>query len=413
MTSPTPQPEPTVQSPETIRKALRAVKDPELNLNIVDIGLVYDIESSDEGDVKVKMTLTSPGCPAGGEIIEDVRRVTGDLEGVRNVEVELVWDPTGPPSGWIPGYAPFSGSDRLARAFLRGRASQCLSNSSPNSRSCHRRSSVTPPSSAVVFGSSRAMASSVPLGQTTPGARSHSCASRLRAALSRSSRSSYARSGTRRGGRVRTGQVALRQLETPPNRGEEIAAAPLRLVRAHAGNRFEGCQLRGRVLRHGQHRLVVEDPERRPIRPPRRPIPPFPELPEDRQLPRAQRLRPLEPEPARLGLVGRCRPDVLQQRELLLRPAEPTSLRQLLPEDVPQLRQSSGCPRPRTRASRARAVVPTSRRAGTACRVARRGTSPSSAARPTPGSLSSCAAMRVSNRLCAVYPYSRLRRRRS
>ena len=71
-------PEHPVPSPDTIRKALRAVKDPELNLNIVDIGLVYDIESSDQGDVKVKMTLTSPGCPAGGEIIEDVRKVAGE-----------------------------------------------------------------------------------------------------------------------------------------------------------------------------------------------------------------------------------------------------------------------------------------------------------------------------------------------
>jgi metal-sulfur cluster biosynthetic enzyme len=109
MTSPTPQPEPTAQSPETIRKALRAVKDPELNLNIVDIGLVYDIESSDEGDVKVKMTLTSPGCPAGGEIIEDVRRVTGDLEGVRNVEVELVWDPYWTPERMDPRVRAFLG----------------------------------------------------------------------------------------------------------------------------------------------------------------------------------------------------------------------------------------------------------------------------------------------------------------
>lgn len=109
MTSPTPQPEPTVQSPETIRKALRAVKDPELNLNIVDIGLVYDIESSDEGDVKVKMTLTSPGCPAGGEIIEDVRRVTGDLEGVRSVEVELVWDPYWTPERMDPRVRAFLG----------------------------------------------------------------------------------------------------------------------------------------------------------------------------------------------------------------------------------------------------------------------------------------------------------------
>ena len=77
-----------MHSPETIRKALRAVKDPELNLNIIDIGLVYDVAATEEGDVHVKMTLTSPGCPAGGEIIGDVKKVAGDLEGVRSVEVE-------------------------------------------------------------------------------------------------------------------------------------------------------------------------------------------------------------------------------------------------------------------------------------------------------------------------------------
>ena len=59
MTTPQP-PEHTVPSPETIRKALRAVKDPELNLNIIDIGLVYDIESGDEGEVSVIFTFTSP-----------------------------------------------------------------------------------------------------------------------------------------------------------------------------------------------------------------------------------------------------------------------------------------------------------------------------------------------------------------
>ena len=61
------------------------------------------------GDVKVKMTLTSPGCPAGGEIIEDVRRVTGDLEGVRNVEVELVWDPYWTPERMDPRVRAFLG----------------------------------------------------------------------------------------------------------------------------------------------------------------------------------------------------------------------------------------------------------------------------------------------------------------
>jgi metal-sulfur cluster biosynthetic enzyme len=98
-----------MQSPETIRKALRAVKDPELNLNIIDIGLVYDIESSEEGEVKVKMTLSSPGCPAGCEIIEDVRRVAGDLEGVRNVDVELVWDPYWTPERMDPRVRAFLG----------------------------------------------------------------------------------------------------------------------------------------------------------------------------------------------------------------------------------------------------------------------------------------------------------------
>jgi metal-sulfur cluster biosynthetic enzyme len=96
-------------TPETIRKALRAVKDPELNLNIVDIGLVYDIEVSEAGEVQVRMTLTSPGCPAGAEIIEDVKRVVGDLEGVQKVEVELVWDPYWTPEKMDPRVRAFLG----------------------------------------------------------------------------------------------------------------------------------------------------------------------------------------------------------------------------------------------------------------------------------------------------------------
>jgi len=96
-------------TPDTIRKALRAVKDPELNLNIIDIGLVYDVGSTDDGDVHVKMTLTSPGCPAGGEIIEDVKKVAGDLEGVRSVEVELVWDPYWTPEKMDPRVRAFLG----------------------------------------------------------------------------------------------------------------------------------------------------------------------------------------------------------------------------------------------------------------------------------------------------------------
>jgi metal-sulfur cluster biosynthetic enzyme len=94
---------------DTVRKALRAVKDPELNLNIIDIGLVYDVEVRDAGDILVKMTLTSPGCPAGGEIIEDVKRVVGDLEGVKSADVELVWDPYWTPERMDPRVRAFLG----------------------------------------------------------------------------------------------------------------------------------------------------------------------------------------------------------------------------------------------------------------------------------------------------------------
>jgi metal-sulfur cluster biosynthetic enzyme len=96
-------------TPESIRKALRAVKDPELNLNIIDIGLVYDVEVSESGDVQVRMTLTSPGCPAGTEIIDDVKRVVSDLEGVGKVEVELVWDPYWTPEKMDPRVRAFLG----------------------------------------------------------------------------------------------------------------------------------------------------------------------------------------------------------------------------------------------------------------------------------------------------------------
>jgi metal-sulfur cluster biosynthetic enzyme len=94
---------------EAVRKAIRAVKDPELNLNIIDIGLVYDVEVDEPGDVRVRMTLTSPGCPAGAEIIEGVKRVVGDMEGVRSVDVELVWEPYWTPEKMDPRVRTFLG----------------------------------------------------------------------------------------------------------------------------------------------------------------------------------------------------------------------------------------------------------------------------------------------------------------
>ena len=97
-----------MQTVEVIRKALRAVRDPELNLNVVDLGLIYDVTIDDEANVRVTMTLTSPGCPAGAEIMQDVRDTVQNLDGVANVDVALVWEPY-----WTPDRI-----DPRVRAFL-------------------------------------------------------------------------------------------------------------------------------------------------------------------------------------------------------------------------------------------------------------------------------------------------------
>ena len=87
---------------EQVRDALRAVKDPELNLNVVDLGLVYEIEGSDSGAVHMEMTLTSPGCPVGPEMLSDAHGVIEKLEGVTKVDVELVWEPYWTPEKMDP-----------------------------------------------------------------------------------------------------------------------------------------------------------------------------------------------------------------------------------------------------------------------------------------------------------------------
>ena len=87
---------------DQVRDALRAVKDPELNLNVVDLGLVYEIEVSEAGDVHVEMTLTSPGCPVGPEMLSDAQTVLEKIEGVKKVDVELVWEPYWTPEKMDP-----------------------------------------------------------------------------------------------------------------------------------------------------------------------------------------------------------------------------------------------------------------------------------------------------------------------
>jgi len=94
---------------DLVRKALKGVKDPELGLNVVDIGLIYDIVVSEAGDVHITMSLTSPGCPSGPEIMGDVKTVVADLEGVNSVEVELVWEPYWTPERMDPRVRAFLG----------------------------------------------------------------------------------------------------------------------------------------------------------------------------------------------------------------------------------------------------------------------------------------------------------------
>jgi len=81
-------------SADTIRQALRQVKDPELDMNIVDLGLVYDVEIDDGGGlVRLTMTLTSPGCPAGPMITNDIYKVVRAIDGVKDVDIDIVWEP--------------------------------------------------------------------------------------------------------------------------------------------------------------------------------------------------------------------------------------------------------------------------------------------------------------------------------
>lgn len=77
---------------DRIRQALRSVTDPELGINIIDLGLVYDIEV-EEGSARVTMTLTSPGCPAGGQIMTGAKNAAESVDGIDEATVNLVWKP--------------------------------------------------------------------------------------------------------------------------------------------------------------------------------------------------------------------------------------------------------------------------------------------------------------------------------
>lgn len=84
-----------------VLNALRQVVDPELNCNLVDLGLVYSTEIHD-GHVRVVMTLTTAGCPMHESLVEGVRTALRALEGVREVTVQVVWDPPWSPAMMTP-----------------------------------------------------------------------------------------------------------------------------------------------------------------------------------------------------------------------------------------------------------------------------------------------------------------------
>ena len=82
---------------DQIYAQLKKVNDPELNINVVDLGLIYDVTLSDDGDVSIIMTLTTPGCPLHDSIVSGVKHAVSSIEGIKNVDVDLVWSPA-----WTP-----------------------------------------------------------------------------------------------------------------------------------------------------------------------------------------------------------------------------------------------------------------------------------------------------------------------
>ena len=90
------------------RLVLRRVKDPELNLNIVDLGLVYEV-NVDGNDVRIDMSLTSPGCPSGPEIMGEAEEQLKTIPGVGGVTVNLIWSPPWTPDRIEPRVRAYMG----------------------------------------------------------------------------------------------------------------------------------------------------------------------------------------------------------------------------------------------------------------------------------------------------------------
>lgn len=81
-----------------IVEALKTVFDPEIPVNIYELGLIYDVDIQEGGHVQVKMTLTSPGCPVAGSLPGEVKAKVESVPGVASADIDLVWDPSWNPS---------------------------------------------------------------------------------------------------------------------------------------------------------------------------------------------------------------------------------------------------------------------------------------------------------------------------
>ncbi|MDF2536182.1 MAG: hypothetical protein K0R18_2344 [Bacillales bacterium] len=91
---------------DSVYRELHKVIDPELDINIVDLGLVYDVNIDTNNNVQIEMTLTTPGCPLHDSIVSGVKNVVRGIDGINNVDVDVVWEPA-----WTP--------ERMSQAALK------------------------------------------------------------------------------------------------------------------------------------------------------------------------------------------------------------------------------------------------------------------------------------------------------
>ncbi|MDR0394945.1 MAG: iron-sulfur cluster assembly protein [Tannerella sp.] len=82
-----------LKTEEAIVKTLKTVYDPEIPVNIYDLGLIYKVDIDDDKNVTIDMTFTAPNCPAADFIVEDVQQKTASIEGVKSVRINLVFEP--------------------------------------------------------------------------------------------------------------------------------------------------------------------------------------------------------------------------------------------------------------------------------------------------------------------------------